>query len=279
MKKSSLYAVLAALVLLSGFITAPEAEQERPETARVPIIMYHSLAGSGKSTAISGDAFEADLKYLRERGYEAVLPTALVEFVHRGGELPEKPVVLTFDDGYYNNYSVGLPLVKRYNTPIAVSVIGRDTEIWSEIPSTDERNGHLTWEQIGEMADTGLVEILNHTWDLHKEEAGRKGVAMKPGENRAQYGTMLREDVGRLQESLAQYSGLRPIGFTYPFGRTCPAATEELAQMGFSLTLACHDGENTLIRGEGSCLFELHRYNRTPDRSLKAILEGQGERT
>ena len=272
MRKRNVCAFAAVLLLISGFAAA-ETEAPAPERVQVPIIMYHSLAGRGKSTAISSEAFEGDLRYLRETGYEAVTLTALVDFVHHGKALPEKPVVLTFDDGYYNNYSLGLPLVKAYNTPIVVSVIGKDTEIWSGIPSADEKNGHLTWNQIREMAETGLVEIANHTWDLHKEAAGRKGVAIKPGEDRAQYGNMLREDVLRLQENLARNSGVSPLGFTYPFGRYCGEAAEELVQMGFSVTLACHEGVNTLIQGDKSCLFELCRYNRTPERSIKAILE------
>ena len=271
-RNSRAIAGLAVLLLFTG-LTAGAIEPEPPETAQVPIIMYHSLAGNGKDTAISGEAFRADLQYLQESGYEAVSLGALVDFVHHGAPLPEKPVVLTFDDGYYNNYSVGLPLVKQYHTPIVISIIGKDTEIWSEISSTDEKNGHLTWAQIREMADTGLVEIANHTWDLHKTENGRKGVAMKLGENREHYGEMLRADIRRLQENLAQHCGLSPIGFTYPFGRVCPAATEELAGMGFTVTLACHDGINILTRGDGACLYELHRYNRTPERSVQTILE------
>ena len=273
MEKSNICALAAAIFVLSGFAQG-ELVPPVPETAEVPIIMYHSLAGSGKSTAISGEAFEKDLQYLQESGYEAVTLQALAAFVHQGEALPKKPVLLTFDDGYYNNYSVGFPLIKQYDTPIVISIIGKDTEIWSEIPAKDEKNGHLTWDEIREMAETGLVEIANHTWDLHKTEGGRKGVAMKAGEDRAQYREMLREDIGRLQESLAQNSGVHPIAFTYPFGKTCPEATEELARMGFYATLACHDGMNILLQGDAPSLFELHRYNRTPERSLEEILTG-----
>ena len=242
-----------------------------PETAEVPILMYHSLAGAGASTSISGAAFEVDLQYLRDNGYQAVTLQALADFVHHGVPLPEKPVVLSFDDGYYNNYSVGLPLALQYNMPIVISVIGKDTEIWSEIPSTNLKNGHVTWDQIREMAASGVVEIANHTWDLHKHADGRKGAAIRPGERFENYRAVLWEDLGKLQTELTERVGLTPVGFVFPFGRICPEATEILAEMGFLVSLSCRDGVNTLVRGDGACLFELRRFERTPWRSVEDI--------
>jgi len=244
------------------------------EIVQVPIIMYHSLAGAGgSSTSIDSGQFELDLQYLREHGYEAVTLSQLVDFVHHDGALPERPVVLTFDDGYWNNYSIGLPLAKAYAMPFVLSVIGRDTEIWSQQWSENLRHGHVTWEQIREMADSGLVEIANHTWDLHKTEHGRKGAQIRPGESLEQYAAVLQADLGRLQEALTERVGITPISFVYPFGATCPEGTEVLREMGFLATLSCYDGVNTLVRGNPDCLYDLRRYNRPPDRSVEEILQ------
>ena len=270
MRKMGFYLVLTAV-----FICAFSAKATAvPRSARVPIIMYHSLAGTEGSTSISGAEFEADLRYLREHGYQALTLSDLVNFVYHGTPLPEKPIVLTFDDGYYNNYSIGLPLIRAYDMPIVISVIGVHTEIWSETPATDLKHGHVTWEQIREMVETGLVEIANHTWDLHKHENGRKGAAIRPGESMAAYRAVFREDVGKLQKQLAERSGVTPISFVYPFGRLCDEAEEILAEMGFLVTVSCRDGVNTLTHGEPDCLFALRRYERTPERGIGAILEG-----
>jgi len=245
------------------------------DAVEVPIIMYHSLAGAGQSdTSISGEQFEADLQYLREHGYTAVTLSQLVDFVHHGIPLPERSVVLSFDDGYWNNYSIGLPLVRAYDMPFVLSVIGRDTEVWSENPAESLRHGHVTWGQIQEMADSGLVEIANHTWDLHRNANGRKGAQIRPGEDFAAYAQVLREDVGRLQAVLAKRAGITPTSFVYPFGATCPEGTEVLREMGFLATLSCYDGVNTLTRGELDCLYDLRRYNRSPGRSVEEILAG-----
>jgi len=263
---------ILCLSLLGFLLLGAGAASEEP--VQVPIIMYHSLAGAGGSdTSIDGGQFEADLLYLREHGYEAVTLSGLVEFVHHGGSLPERPVVLTFDDGYWNNYTIGFPLAKTYDMPFVLSVIGQDTEIWSENPAESLRHGHVTWEQIREMADSGLVEIANHTWDLHKNENGRKGAQIRPGESLEQYAQVLRADLGRLQEALTERAGVTPISFVYPFGATCPEGTEILREMGFLATLSCYDGVNTLVRGNPDCLYDLRRYNRPPDRSVEEIFQ------
>ena len=265
---------LILLLFLMGFLLLG-AGTSPGDTVEAPIIMYHSLAGAGsKSTSISGVQFEADLQYLRDHGYQAVTLGQLADFVHHNAPLPERPVVLTFDDGYYNNYAIGLPLALKYNMPIVVSVIGKDTEIWSEIPSTDMRNGHVTWVQIQEMADSGLVEIANHTWDLHQNKDGRKGARIRKGEDVAQYGEVLRRDIGRLQAELTERVGITPISFVYPFGAISPQATEILREMGFLVTLSVYDGVNTLVRGDESCLHDMRRYNRSTDRAVEEILEG-----
>ena len=267
---------LILLLFLMGFLLSG-AGTPPGDTVEAPIIMYHSLAGAGsKSTSISGAQFEADLQYLREHGYQAVTLGQLADFVLHNAPLPERPVVLTFDDGYYNNYAIGLPLAQQYNMPIVVSVIGKDTEIWSEIPSTDLRNGHVTWGQILEMVDSGLVEIANHTWDLHRNENGRKGARIRPGEDVTQYAEVLREDIGRLQGELTERVGVTPISFVYPFGATCSEATEILREMGFLVTLSCYDGVNVLSRSDIDCLVDMRRFNRGPDRSVREILEGVG---
>jgi len=265
MRKWIICLSLAGLLFLGAGV-------QSTDTVQVPIIMYHSLAGAGGSgTSIDGVQFEADLQYLQEHGYEAVTLSQLVDFVHHGDPLPEQPVVLTFDDGYWNNYSIGLPLAREYNMPFVLSVIGQDTEIWSVQWAENLRHGHVTWEQIREMADSGLVEIANHTWDLHKNEHGRKGAQIRSGESLEEYGSVLREDLGRLQEALYERTGIRPIGFVYPFGATCPEGTEVLREMGFLTTLSCYDGVNTLERGNPDCLYDLGRYNRSPDRSVEGI--------
>lgn len=88
-------------------------QAETAETKKVPILMYHSVlkSSNGKNDYIvSPDQIEKDLIYIKDNGYQTVTTNDLINFVDGKGKLPEKPVVLTFDDGNYNNYSYVYPL-------------------------------------------------------------------------------------------------------------------------------------------------------------------------
>ena len=267
--------LLLSFTIIALLIFMPvdsRAGQERE--AQVPIIMYHSLlAKNTNEWNIHPEAFERDLRYLSENGYTAVFISDLIAFVHEGRPLPEKPVVLTFDDGYYNNYSQGTPLLEKYDMKIVLSVIGASSDHWTKhAGETDERYGHLTWNHIAQMVATGRVELANHTQNLHKNENGRKGCRMKAGEDFGAYERLIIDDLGTLQASIERVCGVRPECFTYPFGSHCASADEVLARMGFKATLSCASGMNHLRVGDYGCLWKLKRSNRTPGTSVEEIL-------
>lgn len=244
-------------------------------TAQVPIIMYHSLLD--KKTHqwnISPNAFEKDLKYLSENAYQAVFMSDLIAYVYEGAPLPENPIVLTFDDGYYNNYSYGLPLLEKYDMKMVLSVIGSNTDHWTEHEGeTDERYGHLTWPQIAEMVGTGRIELANHTQNLHNNTTGRDGCCRKKGEDLQEYERLLTEDAETLQNKLEQISGKRPECFTYPFGSKSKESVDILKKLGFKATLSCASGVNNLRVGDPECLISLKRNNRTSTQPVEDILK------
>ena len=75
---------------------------------------------------------EQDFQYLKEQGYTAVLPDDLIAYANGEGQLPPKPILITFDDGYYNNYSYAFPLLKKYDMKAVISIVGNFTEQYSE---------------------------------------------------------------------------------------------------------------------------------------------------
>ena len=139
------------------------------ESATVVILMYHSLlkdpARHGKYV-VSPDLFESDLKYLKEHGYSFVGIQELIDFVYSGAPLPKKSIVITFDDGYYNNYLYAYPLLEKYDAKMVISVIGKYTDLYDgEKPNA--YYSHVTWDMINEMLASGRVEIGNHTYSMH----------------------------------------------------------------------------------------------------------------
>lgn len=104
-----------------GHVKATNA-QVQPEGIQLPIIMYHSMLrnGSGEYT-ISPETFEEDLRYLKDNGYTTIYMQDLLDYINKQVPLPEKPIMLTFDDGYYNNYLYAYPLAKKYESKIVIS--------------------------------------------------------------------------------------------------------------------------------------------------------------
>ena len=93
-------------------------------SVRLPIIMYHHvLKDSNKwgKYIVSPKEVEKDIIYLKEQGYTTILMEDLINFVYNNGKLPDKPILLTFDDGYMSNYTYVLPLLKKYDCKAVVS--------------------------------------------------------------------------------------------------------------------------------------------------------------
>ena len=100
----------------------------------VSIIMYHSLLNDEtlhNAYTITPSLFEEDLKFLTENNYKTITVKDLINYVYSDYELPEKCIMLTFDDGYYNNYTYAYPLLKKYNCKAVISPIASFTEAYT----------------------------------------------------------------------------------------------------------------------------------------------------
>ena len=245
--------------------------EDRPVS--LPIFLYHMI-GPAKAYqfGITPDEFENDLIYLSKNGYTSITMTQLINHVDSGTPLPSKPVILSFDDGYYNNYAYAYPLLKKYHAKMVLAIIGKSTDDFSAYPSNNMSYAHVTWTQINEMLDSGFVEVQNHTYNLHEISGGRTGCMQKPGETQAQYEKIMKNDVGKLQNEMTEMTGFTPNTFVYPYGRSSKNTDGVLKGLGFKATLSCSDGIN-LITGDPNQLFGLHRIERTHEQSVEHILK------
>ena len=247
----------------------------KAESVAVPIIMYHKVSkdrGQLGELCIAPEEFEADLKFLKDSDFTVVTMAQLVDFVSGEGSLPEKPIVISFDDGYFSDYRYVFPLLLEYDIPIVSSIIGKVTDEYSEEGREDITYPHLLWPQIIEMAESGLVEFQNHGYDLHCFRAGVSGARQRRGENDFDYANRLGEDVTRLQDRIEELLGVRPTTFTYPFGAMSPSSDAVLKELGFFASLASADRKNVLVKGQEDCLFNLGRINRPHGVSLEEIM-------
>jgi len=266
---------ITALVLLIILILPICAHAIVPEAVEIPIIMYHKVTKDGGQLgkfAITPEEFERDLKFLQESKFTPVTMADLIHFVHEDGDFPAHPVVLSFDDGYFGDYHYVLPLVQAYEMPIVSSIIGSVTDEYTAEGRQDIIYPHLLWWQLAEMAASGLVEIQNHSYDLHKTNRGASGAMRRRGEEESVYRERLSEDLMKLQARAEEMLGKAPTTFTYPFGAKSDGTDTILKELGFQASLMTEGKRNVITRGDADCLFSLGRIIRPHGRDLEEIL-------
>lgn len=242
------------------------SKQDMTET-ELPIIMYHSILENPKKKTpyvISPGLLEEDLKYIKEKGYNPVFMKDVISFVCDEGDLPEKPIVLTFDDGYYNNLKYANPLIEKYDMKAVFSIVGEMTEKYSYDPDRNLSYSHVTWDEIFAMHMSGRWEIQNHSYSCHSYEK-RNGVSRLSGETYDDYEDFLMADLCHLQDKIAYVTGVTPNTFTYPFGAFSKDTDTVLKKIGFKATLGCAEGVSTIKKGDPECLYKLKRHLRPPD--------------
>lgn len=287
----------AVLVLLTAFILPDALRGTADETPRnggtetskkqeashgelpvdVPILMYHSVCRNDKVRSdyyITPEKFESDLKYLKDNGYTAVFISELADYAEGKGDLPEKPVALTFDDGYYNWLTDVLGLLEQYDMKATFNVVGEYAEKEETAENRSPAYSYLTWEEIKALSDSGRAEIGSHTWEMHTLGA-RRGCKKMKGETTGHYAEALTADLARLNEALTAHCGFTPTTFAYPYGEISKESVPILQSLGFRAALTCDQRVNKIVRDPG-ILFSLGRINRAAHYSTAAFMQKFG---
>lgn len=121
----------------------------------VSVLMYHMIGDEQGNAAIMTEAnLRIQMNYLRDHGYHPITMQELYDYVTKGAPLPEKPVCITFDDGYLDSYTIVYPLMKEYGFPWTLFLITDDV---------GKPYNRMSWDQLREMANSHTVTIANHT--------------------------------------------------------------------------------------------------------------------
>ncbi len=152
----------------------------------VPVVMYHGVGPEKPGwiwnhLIIPTQVFEGQMRILKEKGWTAITLNALYNHMSKGEPLPGKPIVLTFDDGYLDNWVFAYPIMKKYNHHAVIwmstdfidprpTVSPTLEEAWQGRVSEDDlpNTGFLSWNEMRIMVESGIVEIQSHakthTW-------------------------------------------------------------------------------------------------------------------
>lgn len=260
---SLLYCGILGL-LFKNISDVPVFSSNPSDMADVPIIMYHSVL---KDTALSGkyvitpSELESDIKYLKDNGYSFVSGSDLINFTYDNNPLPEKPVMLTFDDGFYNNYGYVVPILKKYDAKAVISIVGKYTDEYSDSNIQNMSYGYLRWSEVYDLFLSERTDVGNHSYDFHSNTNGRNGSKRNSGEDIEKYKMIFSADTEKTQERCLTKTGFTPVIYTYPFGAYSVESTDILKDMGFKMSLTCNEGINHISHDPDS-LFLLKRYNR-----------------
>jgi peptidoglycan/xylan/chitin deacetylase (PgdA/CDA1 family) len=238
--------------------------------AGIPILLYHSISQEAslrfKKWTVTPELFAAHMAYLYELGYTPITVTKLATAMTNNNlSIPDRAVVITFDDGFADFFTGALPVLKRYGFSatlyIAIGFVG-GTSSWLSREAEGNRP-MLTWDQIAEISTSG-VECGTHSLNHVQLDTVPFSTAY--------------DEISRSKSILEHYLDKQVSSFSYPHGYNCPVVRRLVQQAGF--TSAC--GVKNMMSSMDDDTFALARIIVATDTNVKsfgALLEGRGLRT
>lgn len=224
---------------------------------------YHDIIAEEERTppfdrvAVSQTHFESHLAWLKKEGYKVVSFDEILRAARGGEPLPDKAVLLTFDDGYKSFYTRAFPLLKKYRFPAVVALVGS----WMDGLDNNNRPANkelLSWPEVREIQQSGLVEIASHSYDLHRGQVanpqGNEQAAattyvfdtdLEQYEDDAEYQQRILASLSKSADFIWQHAGIRPRLMVWPFGEYNEALLAASRSVGMPYTMALKDDKNT----------------------------------
>ena len=246
----------------------------------VPVLMWHNLAeeSSGDMT-ISVETFRAQIEALHEAGFKTVSLQQLYDYVHFGTELPEKPIVLTFDDGYFSNYEYAFPILQEYDMQATIFAIGVSVGKDSYKDTDHAMTPHFGADEAREMVDSGLISVQSHTFDMHQWPPFEDGNAQVretllpfDGEADADYEAAVEADFAESRELLESITGQPVNALAFPEGAYVTLTQDALRSAGAELTFTTVRAVNTVVKGLPQSLCAMPRFGMTESADMTALV-------
>jgi peptidoglycan/xylan/chitin deacetylase (PgdA/CDA1 family) len=213
-------------------------------TRRVPILMYHEIGDPSETNsrlAVSPAAFAEQLAYLHNEGFATITAGALSAILTDGtAEIPDRTVVITFDDGYEDFYSKAMPLLEQYGFTATVFVTTGWVQDAETRPARNAPGRMLSWSQLTEVAGAG-IEIGAHT----RQHPQLDQLPAK----------LLREELCTSKDRLEDKLGLPVPGLAYPFGYSNAMVRQVARDVGYGYGHAVRN----MTASPTSDLFEIPR--------------------
>lgn len=192
----------------------------------IPVLYYHSVdKNAANEVTIAPDVLEEQLNYIKDNNYITITMKELYEHIKNKEPIPEKSILITFDDGYMNNYTEAFPILKKLNMKATIFCVGNSLD----------GSYYLSEEAIKEMSDYG-IDIESHTVNhVHLDTLS--------------YDEQLLE-LKKSKEILEKITGREVISLAYPFGDynedSIRAAKNAGYKLAFTTNLGLSDREDNI---------------------------------
>ncbi len=240
---------------------------------KIPAIMYHNIKLlGGDDYCITPSLFKQDMQYLADNGYTTVFPSEIIDFVEKGTPLPEKPVLITIDDGYYAVSHYLLEYMVENDIKAVMNIVGAFTENAENSGEMNPNYSNMNWDEINKIIESGVFEIGNHSYDMHRLDI-RQGAKPNPDESFEDYTSALNDDTMKLQNLFAEKCEISPTTYAYPYGFYTKDTVQILSDMGFKLLLTCEQKTNYVNIGDSEKLLYFGRCNRPFSKSVEEYMQ------
>lgn len=215
---------------------------------KVIVLTYHDVGEVPGKWMITKENLVAQFNYLRQNGYHPITLQQYVEANTNQAVLPEKPVLLTFDDGHISFYKDVFPLLKQYQYPAMLAVVTS----WENNSQPSDAGQLVNWQQIREMEGSGLVTVASHSHDLHHYIAANarlqgpaSATLLFAGgryETPEEYQQRIAADMDITQKQFLRELGHRANAYVWPYGAYTKNALEIAKSFGFEVFFTLLDG-------------------------------------
>lgn len=231
------------------------------------IFSYHEIADKSQTLdstyAVAPAHFDEQMKWLIDNGYHFISINDILAYRKHGKVLPNKAVLVTFDDGYSSVYSNAYPIIKKYKIPVVIALVGSWLQAKEKADFSGQmipRGEFLSQNEIKEMVASGLVEVASHSYASHKGIMGNPQGNMQPAmrtrqwlsekgvyEDEKSYQKRIYDDLAENSRFLKEYTGQKPRVVVWPYGHYNIEVRKIAEQLGMPIGLTLDDGSNTAI--------------------------------
>lgn len=263
MPRFCLLRVIGSIVALSSALAGPSALAA--PAVKFTVLSYHEISDRQDALvpgySVTPANFAQQMQWLKDSGYHFVSVNDVLADKSGRHPLPERAVLITFDDGYRSMYASAYPVLKLLHIPAVIALVGswlEDTDGRVDFDGRSIPRGDLlSWPEIREMTRSGLVEVASHSYALHQGITANPQGNQQPAatarrwmadqqryEDEESYRRRVTADLRRNNALIESHLGKSPRIVVWPYGRYNIETRTIAARLGMRIGLTLDDGPN-----------------------------------